>query len=254
MHIQFKQGYLHQIQILRALSVLLIFFYHSKLELFSKGYLGVDIFFIISGYVITKIFKDKIFYNNKYKFREFYIQRILRIAPVYFFIINIFILTFLIIGPLTDIDYIIKKLQFIFTFSSNFYYINYQKEYFDNIFEDPLNHTWSLAVEMQFYLVFPFLYYFLKKNLNQELLIKVLILIITFSILFNYYYTNNINLTYYSPLFRAWEFLLGSLIYLFQNKKNFYKKNIIKELQQKNYIFLAIIFITIFFLTITLDS
>jgi peptidoglycan/LPS O-acetylase OafA/YrhL len=247
MRIKLKQNYLYQIQILRALSVLLIFFFHSNLELFSKGYLGVDIFFIISGYVITKILDDKIFYNNKYKFREFYIQRILRIAPVYFFIINIFILTFLIIGPLTDLDYIINKIQFIFTFSSNFYYLNYQKEYFDNIFQDPLNHTWSLAVEMQFYLAFPFLYYFLKKNLNQELLIKVLILIIASSILFNYYYIKNINLTYYSPIFRAWEFLLGSLIYLLHNKKNFYKKNIIKELQQKNYIFLVIIFIIIFF-------
>jgi peptidoglycan/LPS O-acetylase OafA/YrhL len=246
MPIQLKEGYLHQIQILRALSVLLIFFFHSNLELFSKGYLGVDIFFIISGYVITKILEDKIFYNNKYKFREFYIQRILRIVPVYFFIINIFILTFLIIGPLTDLDYIINKIHFIFTFLSNFYYLNYQKEYFDNIFQDPLNHTWSLAVEMQFYLVFPFLYYFLKKNLNQELLIKVLILIIASSILLNYYYIKSTNLTYYFPIFRAWEFLLGSLIYLLHNKKNFYKKNITKELQQKNYIFLFIIFIIIF--------
>jgi peptidoglycan/LPS O-acetylase OafA/YrhL len=247
MPIHLKESYLHQIQILRALSVLLIFFFHSNLELFSKGYLGVDIFFIISGYVITKILEDKIFYNNKYKFREFYIQRIFRIAPVYFFIINIFILTFLIIGPLTDLDYIINKIQFIYTFSSNFYYLNYQKEYFDNIFQDPLNHTWSLAVEMQFYLAFPFLYYFLKKNLSQELLVKVLILIITSSILLNYYYIKNTNLLYYSPIFRAWEFLLGSLIYLLHNKENFYKKNIIKELQQKNYIFLVIIFIIIFF-------
>jgi peptidoglycan/LPS O-acetylase OafA/YrhL len=247
MPIHLKESYLHQIQILRALSVLLIFFFHSNLELFSKGYLGVDIFFIISGYVITKILEDKIFYNNKYKFREFYIQRIFRIAPVYFFIINIFILTFLIIGPLTDLDYIINKIQFIYTFSSNFYYLNYQKEYFDNIFQDPLNHTWSLAVEMQFYLAFPFLYYFLKKNLSQELLVKVLILIITSSILLNYYYIKNTNLLYYSPIFRAWEFLLGSLIYLLHNKENFYKKNIIKELQQKNYIFLFIIFIIIFF-------
>ena len=247
MRVHLKENYIHQIQILRALSVLLIFFFHSNLELFSKGYLGVDIFFIISGYVITKILEDKIFYNSKYKFREFYIQRILRIAPVYFFIINIFILTFLIIGPLTDIDYIINKIQFIFTFTSNFYYLNYQKEYFDNIFQDPLNHTWSLAVEMQFYLAFPFLYYFLKKNLSKELLVKVLILIITSSILLNYYYIKNTNLTYYSPIFRAWEFLLGSLIYLLHNKENFYKKNIIKELQQKNYFFLVIIFIIIFF-------
>ena len=73
--------------------------------------MGVDIFFIISGYVITKILEEKIFNRNKYKFKEFYIKRILRIAPVYFFIISTFILTFLIIGPLTDLDYIINKIQ-----------------------------------------------------------------------------------------------------------------------------------------------
>jgi peptidoglycan/LPS O-acetylase OafA/YrhL len=249
MPIQLKKNYLHQIQILRALSVLLIFFFHSNIESFSKGYLGVDIFFVISGYVITKILEEKIFHNNKYKFKEFYIKRILRIFPVYFFIISVFILIFLLIGPLTDIDYIINKIGFIFTFSSNFYYLNHQKEYFDNIFQDPLNHTWSLAVEMQFYLVFPFFYYFLKKKLNQKLIIKILILIIATSILFNYHYMKSVNLTYYSPIFRAWEFLLGSLIYLLRNNDNFYKKKVMRELQKKNYIFLVAIFIIIFFFT-----
>jgi len=101
---------------------------------------------------------------------------------------------------------------------------------------------------MQFYFAFPFLYYFLKKNLNQELIIKVLILIIASSILFNYYIKNT-NLTYYSPVFRAWEFLLGSLIYLLHNKKDFFKKKIIKKLQKNNFIFLVSIFIIIFFFT-----
>ena len=145
------------------------FFFHCNLELFANGYLGVDIFFVISGFVITKTLEEKFFLNQNYKFKEFYIKRILRIAPVYFFIITSFILIFLLIGPLTDFDYIISKINYVITFTSNFFYIYYNKEYFENISQDPLNHTWSLAVEMQFYFFFLTQFIFLKKNLIEIL-------------------------------------------------------------------------------------
>jgi peptidoglycan/LPS O-acetylase OafA/YrhL len=249
MIIKFKKNYLNYIQILRGISVLLIFLFHADLKNFSKGYLGVDIFFIISGYVITKILEEKFFYNHSYDFKNFYIKRILRIVPIYFFVITIFIGTFLVIGPLTDIDFILKKIIFIFTFASNFYYLNYQKEYFDNIFQDPLNHTWSLGVEMQFYFIFPFVLYFLKKNFNEKLITRILILIIVCGIALTYYYflSKNINLVFYSPIFRSWEFLLGSLVYYIQNNKKFYKNYIIIQLSKASWMFLIIIIFTIFF-------
>jgi len=239
---ELKKNYFSQIQMLRAFSVILIFFFHTNIELFSKGYLGVDIFFVISGYVITKILEEKFFYNNKYQFKKFFISRVTRIIPVYFFVILFFILIFLIIGPLTDFDYIKQKLLYIFTFLSNFYYINYQKEYFDNIFQDPLNHTWSLSVEMQFYLFFPFFYYFLKKKLYS--IQKTLILFIISLILLNYYFINSANLTFYLPVFRAWEFLLGSLIYTI-NYNNHFKKKLTK-LHNYNHIFFIIFLLIIF--------
>ena len=250
MIIKFKKNYLNYIQILRGISVLLIFLFHADLKNFSKGYLGVDIFFIISGYVITKILEEKFFFNHSYDFKNFYIKRILRIAPIYFFVITIFIAIFLVIGPLTEIDFIIKKIIFIFTFTTNFYYLNYQKEYFDNIFQDPLNHLWSLAVEMQFYFIFPFLLYLLKKNFNKELITRILILIIVCGIALTYYYyflSKNINLVFYSPILRSWEFLLGSLVYYLQNSKNFTKNYIIILLSKISWIFIIIIIFTIFF-------
>ena len=250
MKIELKKNYLNYIQILRGASVLLIFLFHTDLKIFSKGYLGVDIFFIISGYVITKILEEKFFINYSYDFKSFYIKRILRIVPIYFFIITVFIITFLLIGPLSGIDIIIKKIIFIFTFTSNFYYLNYQKEYFDNIFQDPLNHTWSLAVEMQFYLIFPFLLYFLKKNFNKKLIKKILILIIITGIVLTYYLfclLKNINLVFYSPIFRSWEFLLGSLVYYLNNNKKLHKNYIINQLRKVSWIFIILIIITIFF-------
>lgn len=250
MRTELKKNYLNHIQILRGISVLLIFLFHTDLKIFSKGYLGVDIFFVISGYVITKILEENFFYNYSYDFKKFYIKRILRIVPIYFFIITIFILIFLLIGPLTAIDFILKKIIFIFTFASNFYYLSYQKEYFDNIFQDPLNHTWSLAVEMQFYLIFPFLLYVLKKNFNEKLIKKILILIIILGIILTFYLfylSKNINLVFYSPIFRSWEFLLGSLVYYLKNNKNLYKNYIINKLSEVSWLFIILIFITIFF-------
>ena len=84
-----KKNYLDYIQLLRGLSVLLVFLFHTDLNFFSNGFLGVDVFFVISGYVITKILKERFFYNRKYFFKEFYIRRILRIVPIYFFVVII---------------------------------------------------------------------------------------------------------------------------------------------------------------------
>jgi len=195
--------YLDYIQTLRAIAVLMVFFYHLNINIFSKGYLGVDIFFVISGYVITKQLEERFFINNKLEIKKFFLKRIIKIVPVYFFIITIFFLTFVFFGPLTEYDFYRDKIKFIYFFVSNFYYQNLNKSYFDNIFNDPLNHTWSLGVEMQFYLAFPIFFYFLKKNLKQELIIKILLFTISISIAAIIYLSENKNLIFYSLFFRA---------------------------------------------------
>ena len=239
--------YLDYIQTLRAIAVLMVFFYHLNINIFSKGYLGVDIFFVISGYVITKQLEERFFINNKLEIKKFFLKRILKIVPVYFFIITIVFLTFVFFGPLTEYDFYRDKIKFIYFFVSNFYYQNLNKSYFDNIFDDPLNHTWSLGVEMQFYLAFPIFFYFLKKNLKQELIIKILLFTISISIAAIIYLSENKNLIFYSPFFRAWEFFQGSLVYFLTkiSSKNDKKKTIIEE--KKSWLIFLLITITIFF-------
>ena len=129
--------------------------YHTSIPLFEKGYLGVDIFFVISGFVITQ----KIFQNyekeNRINLLDFYLKRFKRIVPNLFFIISFIYVFYLIFGPpnLSLFNETISALLGI----SNIYYTIHDLGYFNNIFDDPLLHTWSLGVEEQFYLFYPFL-------------------------------------------------------------------------------------------------
>ena len=229
------------IQFLRAISVLFVFFYHLELELFKFGYLGVDIFFVISGFVITSRLYEELINTSKINFYSFYSKRIKRIFPVLFFIISTVLIFIIFFQPL---DLLIGNITvYIFTILglSNFYYLFSKKDYFDNVFEDVFGHTWSLGVEEQFYLIFPFFLYILykifsKKN-NQ---IFVLLIIILSGLYLTFKFSENLQLIFYSPIFRFWEFLLGCFIFIF-NKKYKLKNNILSILS-----FIILIFLLLF--------
>ena len=118
---------------------------------------------------------------------------------------------------------------------SNLYHLNYQKDYFNNIFDDPLGHTWSLGVEQQFYIIYPFilstiLFY---KNKNYLIIFLFLISILSTSFFLINYKSNPILSFYFSPL-RLWEFLIGAIFFLSQN-------NIKKSLVLSQLCFLLIV-------------
>ncbi len=213
-----------EIQTLRAFSVFIVFLYHTNIEFFSNGYLGVDIFFLISGYVITKRIFDSFSSSNKVDLGKFYVKRIKRIIPNLFFIICTTYITFQIFGPpnLSLFNETIYSLLGL----SNLYYINHSRDYFNNIFEDPLGHTWSLGVEEQFYLIFPIIIYvcFKFKNNKLNILIAILAIISILSLLFFCinYNSNSLFSFYFSP-FRFWEFLIGSFFFIFQKNIRFNK-------------------------------
>ena len=217
------------IQFLRAISVLFVFFYHLELELFKFGYLGVDIFFVISGFVITSRLYQELVNTSKINFYFFYSRRIKRIFPVLFFIISIVLIFIIFFQPL---DLLIGNITvYIFTILglSNFYYLFSKKDYFDNVFEDVFGHTWSLGVEEQFYIIFPFFLYILykifsKKN-NQ---IFFLLIIILSGVYLTFKFSENLQLIFYSPIFRFWEFLLGCFIFII-NKKFKVKNSILSS-------------------------
>ena len=155
-----KSKLINYVQYLRAFALFIAFFYHLEINFFKNGYLGLDIFFVISGFVITKMLIDNYYLNSKINLYNFYKKRFKRIYPVLFFFLIIALLVIIILSPLDLFLERFNVILFAFFGLSNFYYIFRDQDYFDTIFIDPLNHTWSLGVEEQFYLFFPFLFHY----------------------------------------------------------------------------------------------
>ena len=211
-----KNNQIYYIQYLRALSVLLVFFYHLKFEIFQNGYLGVDVFFVISGYVITSRLYEDFKVNKTISLKNFFIKRFKRIYPILLVFLFTTFIIITILSPLENFNNRINTLLFALLGISNFFYLFSDKGYFDTIFDDPLNHTWSLGVEEQFYIFFPIsfliLIYFFRNNF--KFISYFFITLILLGIIFTFSNQDDVKLTFYSPLFRFWQFLFGSVIFL----------------------------------------
>ena len=154
------------IQSLRAVSVLLVIFYHfnfsiEDIPLFSGGFIGVDIFFIISGYVIANLILIEIQEQNRFDFIKFFEKRLRRLVPaLYFLLLVVFISGFFLLLP-DRFTQLSKDIFFNVFLTSNFYFWDSLQAYGAILgIERPLLHTWSLSVEWQFYIFTSFLFIF----------------------------------------------------------------------------------------------
>ena len=208
-----RQSYRLDIDGLRALAVLLVVVNHLLPESLPHGYLGVDVFFVISGYVIT-LSSYKHNSHSLLKFISgFYKRRIARIVPTLFIYLAVFSLFITIIDPepLTDLKTALSSALGL----SNIYLSNNDLSYFSQDANfNPFTQTWSLSVEEQFYFLFPFVLFY---STNGKLPRKFLLLstIVIFSCSFYMYISYNMSSTfnYYSTLPRVWELCLGILAF-----------------------------------------
>jgi peptidoglycan/LPS O-acetylase OafA/YrhL len=165
-----KRGiqYIPAIDGLRALAVIAVMFYHLGFSWIPGGFLGVDLFFVISGYVITRLLLDSIAQSGGLDLRGFYIARARRLLPALIFMMVSTIIAIGIWAPDT-IKRLLTDTPFSLTGTMNWWLVSHHQDYFESIGRPPLlQHTWSLAVEAQFYLVWPLILYFILKRLGKK--------------------------------------------------------------------------------------
>ena len=236
--------YRREIDGIRAIAVLAVILFHSNIFNLDGGFIGVDVFFVISGYLITaNIISD--IENGKFSIINFYEKRLRRILPALYFIVLISIFfSWLWLLP-TDMKRFSQSLVSVSVFASNIFFWK-TDNYFDISSETkPLLHTWSLAVEEQFYLLFPpFLMFVWKLGKNKSFFFILLLSLLSF-ILADFGSTRFSSMTFFLLPTRAWELLVGSLvgIYYFKNN-NFEIKKIYTELG--SFLGLLLILISIF--------
>ena len=165
-----KRGiqYIPAIDGLRALAVVAVMFYHLGFSWIPGGFLGVDLFFVISGYVITRLLLDSIAQSGGLDLRGFYLARARRLLPALLFTIITTTIAIGIWAPDTIKRFVID-MPFALSGTMNWWLVAKEQDYFESIGRPPLlQHTWSLAVEAQFYLVWPLILYFILKRLGKN--------------------------------------------------------------------------------------
>ena len=226
-----KLSYRPEIDGLRAIAVLSAIFYHAQIsvldfEIFKGGYIGVDIFFVISGYLITSLMLKELEITKNFSFFSFYERRCRRILPVLFFIILIslpFSWLYLIPPAFEDFS---RSILYAVGFGSNFFFHYSGLEYAGVAgMYKPFLHTWSLSVEEQYYIIFPVFLYFTFKHFNKNLF-QILTLVFVASFLFAEWGSKNYSsATFYFIHSRMWELLAGSILAYLEAKKGYRSEN-----------------------------
>ena len=205
-----SKGYRPDIDGLRAIAVVLVIGFHAFPNLIPGGYVGVDIFFVISGYLISKIIINEIS-NNEFNFLQFYIRRIIRLFPALLIILTV---SYLYGQYLLQIDELRQLYIHIAAGSGFIANIVYWLEagYFDSASETkPLLHLWSLGVEEQFYLLWPVSLYVISK-LKIKIQNAILIILLISFVINIFEYPKNGASAFYLIQSRMWELLVGAYV------------------------------------------
>ena len=206
-------NYRRDIDGLRAVAVLAVVLYHLGFTPFKGGFVGVDVFFVISGYLITlSILND--LDKNRFTIEYFYIKRIRRIIPALFTVTLFTAVAGWWILPLSELKEFAKSIVSVATFTSNIFFWK-NSDYFAVASElKPLLHTWSLGIEEQFYMFYPLLISWILLKKSQKLLIVILSVLTGLSFLWSIspWMINNPIDNFYLPFGRFWELLAGALL------------------------------------------
>lgn len=204
--------YRTEIDGLRAIAVLLVILNHLGISYFSGGFVGVDVFFVISGFLITSIIKQEI-ENNTFSFANFYKKRVIRLAPSYFLVLAVTTIVMWFIATPNDLTRYIESALYSSVFAANFYMWRNIGGYFSaNAELTPLLHLWSLGVEEQFYIFWPIALILLIKYFRKIQFLLVIITIILCVAISEAFSFIKPDAAYFLLPFRVFELLIGAIL------------------------------------------
>ncbi|QLL25053.1 acyltransferase [Actinobacteria bacterium IMCC26103] len=203
---------IHQIQALRALAALLVVLFHAKLS--PGGFIGVDVFYVISGYLITGLIIKEINLKNSFDYRAFYLRRAKRLLPASLGVLALTALAAWLVLPPTVRGALGKDILAASLYVSNYLFAWWQNDYQNlNATPSPVIHYWSLAVEEQFYIFWPILVFTLWRIGRQKLVAVGIAVTTLLSFALSLFLTVvNPIWAFYSLPTRAWELGIGALI------------------------------------------
>lgn len=228
---------------LRAIAVLLVLFFHLDFTFLKAGFIGVDIFFTISGFLISGlVIKQSV--RDGFSFRSFYIKRATRLLPAYLFmLLFIAIFCWFIFAPLAYFDFLKSALSSTLFISNIYFLINHSGYFSTSVHELPLLHTWSLAVEEQFYLIMPLFIVIWLKIKSFPLRIAALVLILILTTAFSIYLTSiNQGASYFLVVSRVHEFFFGMFLAVLINE---YKEKLVPSKLTANFLALMSLIVLI---------
>jgi hypothetical protein len=214
--------YRPEIDGLRAIAVGAVILYHAQITIFGHqpfkgGFVGVDIFFVISGYLITSIILKELLTTGTFSFKHFYKRRVRRILPALLFVMLVSLpFAWMYLLPSSFIDFS-KSILYSLGFSSNFYF-HYSGQVYgaENGLLKPFLHTWSLSVEEQFYILFPIILLITFKYFRKNLL-TILVIGLIISLQMSDWGSKKYPLaSFYFLHTRIWELLAGSILAYFE--------------------------------------
>ncbi|WP_158960403.1 acyltransferase family protein [Myroides fluvii] len=204
--------YRQDIQGLRALAVLFVFIFHLHPSGLGGGFIGVDIFFVISGFLVSSIILDK---KEKGTFNlfDFYLGRIKRIMPIFLLFLAAVGFAGAMLYIWVDILHLRSSMLMAGLFNSNNYFAQLDTYFGASNQENPLLHTWTLSIEMQFYLLLPLFLLFIRRQLLFPVCMALVLVLLGYSF-YASLYLNQQSEMYFSLLARIPEFLIGTIFAL----------------------------------------
>ena len=210
---------------LRAIAVLAVLFYHLGFSFISGGFIGVDIFFVISGFLITQSIQNDL-KDNIFTIKHFYIKRIRRIVPLLFITTMVTMVVALFVLPIEDLKEFALSVTSVSLFGSNIFFWQHI-DYFSVSAElKPLLHTWSLGIEEQFYIFFPLFMMWTATWRSKKVFIATAIFtFLSFALCASPFGASHIQANFFLPITRFWELFMGVLLALFLSRNSEIKSN-----------------------------